>query len=189
MRAGQGLTELLRELAEGDRSALDRLVPLVYAELHRMAASYLKRENPDHTLQATALVHEAYLKLAGASQPDCQSRAHFYGIASRIMRQILVDHARARLAGRRGGGGQKVPIEDGMASFHERPRQMVALDDALEELGRRDPDKLHLVELRFFAGLSAEESAELLGLPLERVRYQLRMAQAWLRREMAAGQK
>jgi RNA polymerase sigma factor (TIGR02999 family) len=186
MPAEPGVTELLRRLAGGDRNALDRLIPLVYAELHRMAASYLKRENPDHTLQATALVHEAYLKLAGGSQPDFQSRAHFYGIASRIMRQILVDHARTRMAAKR-GGGLRVPLEEAAASFQERPGLMMALDDALEELGRRDPDKLRLVELRFFAGLSAEESADMLGLPLESVRYQLRMAQAWLRREMASG--
>jgi RNA polymerase sigma factor (TIGR02999 family) len=187
MPAREGMTKLLRELADGDRSALDRLVPLVYAELHRMAASYLKRENPQHTLQATALVHEAYLKLAGPNQPDCQSRAHFYGIASRIMRHILVDHARTRMAARHGGGGVKVPLEERVAGFNERPQRMVVLDDALEALGHQDPDKLRLVELRFFAGLSAEESAEMLGLPLQSVRYQLRMAQAWLRREMAAG--
>jgi RNA polymerase sigma factor (TIGR02999 family) len=187
MPAEQGVTELLRQLSGGDRGALDRLVPLVYAELHRMAASYLKRENPNHTLQATALVHEAYLKLAATNQPDFESRAHFYGIASRIMRQILVDHARTRMAAKRGGGGLKVPMEDAVAGFHERPGLMVALDDALEALGRFDPDKLRLVELRFFGGLSAEESAEMLGLPLESVRYQLRMAQAWLRREMASG--
>jgi RNA polymerase sigma factor (TIGR02999 family) len=189
MPAEPGVTELLRRLAGGDRNALDRLIPLVYAELHRMAASYLKRENPDHTLQATALVHEAYLKLAGTNQPDFQSRAHFYGIASRIMRQILVDHARSRMAAKRRGGGVRVPLEDAAASFQARPGLMVALDDALEELGRRDPDKLRLVELRFFAGLSAEESAVMLGLPLESVRYQLRMAQAWLRREMASGRE
>jgi RNA polymerase sigma factor (TIGR02999 family) len=186
MPAGEDVTKLLRELADGDRSALDRLVPLVYAKLHGMAASYLKRENPQHTLQATALVHEAYLKLAGSSQPDCQCQAHFYGIASRIMRRILVDHARGQMAARRGGGGVKVPLEDHVTGFHERPRLMVELDDALEALGQRDPDQLRLVELRFFAGLSAEESAAMLGLPLESVRYRLRMAQAWLRREMAS---
>ena len=182
----QEVTDLLRQLAGGDPGALDRLVPLVYAELHRMAASYLRREHPDHTLQATELVHEAYLKLAGANQPDCQSRAHFYGVASRAMREILVDHARTKMAAKR-GGGLKVALEDGVAAFQERPGQMVALDDALEALGRHDPDKLRLVELRFFAGLSAEESADMLGLPLESVRYQLRVAQAWLRREMASG--
>src|ERR1017187_2438351 len=146
MPGDRGVTDLLRELADGDRSVLDRLVPLVYAELRRMAASYLKQENPDHTLQATALVHEAYLKLAAAGQPDCRSRAHFYGIASRTMRQILVDHARTRMAAKRGGGEPKVQLEDAVAGFQERPGLMVALDDALQALGREDPDKLRLVE-------------------------------------------
>jgi RNA polymerase sigma factor (TIGR02999 family) len=178
------VTDLLRELADGDRGVLDRLVPLVYAELHHMAASYLRREAPGHTLQATALVHEAYLKLAAASQPDCRTRAHFYGIASRVMRQILVDHARKRLAGKRGSGTPAVLLDDAMAMVHDRPATMVALDDALEALGRHAPRQLHLIELRFFAGLSAEESAQLLELPLTSVRYQLRVGQAWLRREM-----
>jgi len=180
------VTQLLRELADGDKSVLEQLVPLVYAELHRMAESYLKREQPGHTLQATALVNEVYLKLAGANQPACRSRAHFFGIASRIMRQILVDHARSRMTAKRGGGEAKAPLADAVADVRARPGLMVALDDALKALGRHDPNKLRLVELRFFAGLSAEESAEMLGLPVEHVRYQLRVAQAWLRREMAS---
>ena len=121
MLAGQVVTHLLQELADGDKSALEQLVPLVYAELHRMAASYLKRESPGHTLQATALVHEVYLKLAGANQPDYQSRAHFYGIASRIMRQILVDHARTRMTAKRGGREVRAPLVDAVADFRERP--------------------------------------------------------------------
>ena len=186
MPAEQVVTHLLQELADGDKSILEQLVPLVYTELHRMAESYLKRERPDHTLQATALVHEVYLKLAGANRLDPQSRVQFYGIASRIMRQILVDHARTRMAAKRGGREAKVPLADAIADFRERPGLMVALDDALQALGRHDPNKLRLVELRFFAGLSAEESAMMLGLPLEQVRYQLRVAQAWLKRHMAS---
>ncbi len=170
---------------EGEGAVLDRLVPAVYAELRHMAASYLRREHPGHTLQPTALVHEAYLRIVGSRQPDYESRAHFYGVASRAMREILVDHARTRMAARRGGGAYKTSLEDAVAMYHDRPRLMVNLDDALEALGRHDPHKLRLVELRFFAGLTAEESAELLGLPVQTVRFRLRLAQAWLRREMS----
>lgn len=180
------VTLLLARIAGGDRDALDRLVPLVYAELHRMAATYLKREAPGHTLQATALVNEVYLRLVGQQQPGYTGRAHFYGIASRIMRQILVDHARARMAAKRGGEVCKVSLDEALDSLDDRPGEMVAMDDALQALERHDPEKLRLVELRFFAGLTAEETAEMLGLPVNSVRTQLRLAQAWLRREMAA---
>lgn len=177
--------EVSRPAPQGERAMLDRLVPVVYAELRHMAASYLRQENPGHTLQPTALVHEAYLKIVGSKQPDYASRAHFYGVASRAMREILVDHARSRMAVKRGGGACNVPLEDALAMYHDRPQLMVELDSALEALGRHDPDKLRLVELRFFAGLTAEESAELTGLPVTTVRFHLRLAQAWLRRDMS----
>ena len=179
-----GVTDLLRRFAAGDQSALDQVVPLVYRELHRLAQAYLKREKAPQTLEATALVHEAYLKMAGSSQPEYQNRTHFYGIAARVMRQVLVDHARTRLAAKRGASAVNVPLDDALAISVQRPRLMIALDDALEALGNVDPDKLRLVELRYFAGLSAEEAAELAGQPVEQVRSELRTARAWLRRQM-----
>ena len=181
------VTLLLSKIAAGDPDALDRLVPLVYAELHRMAATYLKREAPGHTLQATALVNEVYLRLVGRQQPGYAGRAHFYGIASRIMRQILVDHARSRMAAKRGGDVCKVPLDEARDSPDDRPDEMLAVDDALQALECHDPEKLRLIELRFFAGLTAEETADLLGLPVNTVRNQLRIAQAWLRREVGTG--
>jgi RNA polymerase sigma factor (TIGR02999 family) len=178
------VTVLLRRLHDGDKAVMDELVPLVYAELHRMAASYLRREHRDHTLQSTGLVHEAYLRMVGQEQPDFQSRSHFFGIASRVMRQILVDHARSRHAAKRGGDTPKVSLEEAIERIEDRPGVMIAIDDALNALGKRDPEKLRLVELRFFGGMTAEESAEMLGLPVQTVRSQLRVAQAWLRREV-----
>jgi RNA polymerase sigma factor (TIGR02999 family) len=167
-----------------DKAALDGLVPLVYGELRRMASSYLKREYREHTLQTTGLVHEVYLRLAAAGRLGCESRTHFYGIASRMMRQILVDHARERLAQKRGGGQERVSLDEAPDRGGTRPQAVIALDDALRALERFDPEKARLIELRFFAGLTAEESAELLGLPVQTVRSRLRVAQAWLRREI-----
>jgi RNA polymerase sigma factor (TIGR02999 family) len=181
----QPLAELLGQLKNGDKAAMDRIVSLVYGELHRMAATYLRGEHREHTLQTTALVHEAYLRLVGRDHPDFEGLSHFYGIASRIMRQILVDHARSRLAVKRGGDVIRVPIEDALANIEDRPAATVALDDALSALEKLHPDKARLVELRFFAGLTAEESARLLDLPVDTVRHRLRVAQAWLRREVA----
>jgi RNA polymerase sigma factor (TIGR02999 family) len=179
---------LLNQLKDGDKAVLDQIVPLVYAELHRMASNYLRGEYVQNTLQTTALVHEAYLRLAGGAQLDCQSLAHFYGIAARTMRQILVDHARVRNAAKRGAGAVHVPIDDALDNFIETPGATIALDDALKALEKQDPEKARLVELRFFGGLTAEESARLLELPLETVRHRLRLAQAWLRREIAEQQ-
>jgi len=181
----QPVADLLRKLKSGDKAVMDELVPLVYSELHRMAATYLRGEEREHTLQTTALVHEAYLRLVGQNHPDFEGLAHFYGIASRLMRQILVDHARSRLAGKRGGGVVRVPIEEALANIEERPGATIALDDALSALEKLYPDKARLVELRFFAGLTAEESARLLDIPVDTVRHRLRVAQAWLRREVA----
>src|SRR5215469_879944 len=183
--AQQPIAALLHQLKDGDKAVLDEIVPLVYGELHRMASSYLRGEYVQHTLQTTALVHEAYLRLAGGAQLDCQSLAHFYGIASRTMRQILVDHARVRQAAKRGGGAVHVPLDDTLENFAETPGATIALDDALKALERLDLERARLVELRFFGGLTAEESARLLGLPVESVRHRLKVAQAWLRREIA----
>src|SRR5579872_2188761 len=147
------ITLILRDFAAGDKAALDRLMPLVYAELHRLADSHLRRERPDHTLQPTALVHEAYIRLIGQDQPDYRSRAHFLGVAAHVMRQILVDHARSRAAGKRGGGQPPRSIDESIDAAVERPMAIIAVDDAIEALERNDPQKAKLIEMRFFGGL------------------------------------
>jgi RNA polymerase sigma factor (TIGR02999 family) len=178
------VTILLRQFAAGDKQALDRLMPLVYAELQKLAASHLRNERLGHTLQPTALVHEVYARLVKQDQPDYQSRCHFMGVAAQVMRQILIDHARARNAAKRGSGAVKVSIEQSGDIPVGRPSMLVAVDDALQELARKDPIKARLIEMRFFGGLTAEESAEATGLPLTEVRRHLRVAQAWLQREL-----
>ena len=162
---------------------MDQLFPLVYAELRRLADSCLRRERPGHTLQRTALVHEAYLRLVGGSQPDFQDRAHFLGVAARIMRQILVDYARRRNAGKR-SAAMRVPLLEAGEAAVERPAAMLRLDDALCDLEKQDPQKARLIEMRFFGGLTAEESAAVLGLAVPVVRRELRLAQMWLEREL-----
>ena len=184
MSESQPVTLLLRRLKDGDKGALDGLIPVVYAELRRMADAYLRRERPGHTLQPTALVHEAYMRLVGQDQPDYQSRAHFYGVAAQVMRQILVDHARRRTAAKRGGGVRPVPIDQAAALVEERADVIVALDEALKTLEEHDPAKAKLIEMRFFGGLTAEESASVAGIPVQTVRRHLRVAQAWLQREV-----
>jgi len=170
---------------EGDKDALDRLLPIAYRELRRIAESYLRRERPDHTLQPTALVHEAYLRLLAQDQPDFRDRSHFFGIAAQLMRQILVDHARTRNAGKRGGGAAKISLDDLNGASESDPALFLDLDRALTKLDARDARKARAVEMRFFAGLSAEESAEALGVSVETVRRDLRLAQAWLQRELS----
>ena len=177
------ITVLLHAWSEGDQSALDALVPLVYKELRRMAASYLSRESASHTLQPTALVHEAYIKLVGASDPDFKNRAHFLGVASRVMRQILVDKARARNSDKRNGGA-RVPLEDDVVFTGPRAAMVVSLDCALFDLERQDPEKARILELRYFGGMTAEDSAEVLGISVHKVNRQMRLAQAWLRRQL-----
>jgi RNA polymerase sigma factor (TIGR02999 family) len=177
------VTELLHAWREGDRTALDQLVPLVYANLRGMAASHLRRESGSQTLDPTALVHEAYLRLVGDTDPEFQNRSHFLGVASRLMRQILVDRARARHAIKRHGGA-RVPLDDDVAFTGERAAMVVALDHALLDLERQDPEKARLLELKYFGGLTAEESSALLGLPLHKIHRQMKLAQAWLRREL-----
>ncbi len=150
-----------------------------------MAGSYLARESGAQTLDPTALVHEAYLRLVGDTDPDFQNRAHFLGVAARVMRQILVDRARAHSAHKR-NAGVRIPLEDDVAFTPKRAGLVVALDDSLIDLERQDPDKARLLELRYFGGMTAEESAELLGISVHRVNRQMRLAQAWLRRQLAA---
>jgi RNA polymerase sigma factor (TIGR02999 family) len=177
------LRQLVEEARGGDKTALDRLFPLVYAQLCRLADACLRRERPDHTLQSTALVHEAYLRLRSQSLPDLQDHAHFMKLAARIMRQVLVDHARRRNVGKRSAALQ-VPLENADAATIERPSWMVQLDDALTELEKRDELKALLIEMRFFSGLTAEESADLLNMDVKDIRRELRLAQAWLAREL-----
>jgi RNA polymerase sigma factor (TIGR02999 family) len=180
----QPITLLLQDLARGDKRALDRLVPLLYPELRNLARGYLCNERPGHTLQPTALVHEAYARLIKQEQPDYRSRAHFMGVAAQVMRQILIDHARIRNAEKRGSGASKVPFDQAVGVAVERPSIMIAIDDALSELTRKQPIKARLIEMRFFGGMTAEDSAEVLEIPVAEVRRHLRVGQAWLQREL-----
>ena len=184
MSEDQPITNLLRDFAAGDKGALDRLIPLLYPQLQRLARGYMRNERTGHTLQPTALVHEAYARLVEQNQPDYNSRAHFMGVAAHIMRQILIDHARASNAEKRGGKAAKVPFEEVAGMAAERPAAMIAIDDALQELARRDPLKAQLVEMRFFGGMTAEESAEVLKITVVQVRRQLRVGRAWLQRAL-----
>ena len=178
------ITTLLQRFARGDKQALDHLMPLVYSELQRLAGGYLRNEHRAHTLQPTALVHEAYARLVKQDHPDYQSRAHFMGVAAHVMRQILIDHARTRNAAKRGSGEIKFSLDEAGEIAVHRPSILVAIDDALQELSRKDTVKAHLIEMRFFGGLTAEESAAATGMSVTEVRRQLRIAQAWLQREL-----
>jgi RNA polymerase sigma factor (TIGR02999 family) len=181
------VTRLLHDWQGGDRAALERLTPLVYEELRRLASHYLRGERKDHTLQGTALVHEAFIRLVGQSGLELQSRAHFFGVASHLMRQILVDHARKHAAAKRGGGEQHLPIEEAAIFSPQRAANLISLDDALEELAKFDPRKSRIIEMRYFGGLQIEEIGELEGVAVATVRRQMRTAEAWLRKEMSGG--
>jgi RNA polymerase sigma factor (TIGR02999 family) len=176
------VTRLLREWANGSQSALEALTPLVYAELRRLAESYLRRERPGHTLQPTAVVHEAYLRLVEQTPPKWENRSHFYGIAARLMRQILVDHARRRQAGKR--AGLKVSLDEVVSLHRERGADLIALDAALSALELIDPRKCRVIELHYFGGLSMEEIAQALNISTVTVRRDMRAAEAWLYREI-----
>jgi len=184
MHAPQPITVALQDLARGDKSGLDRLMPYVYAELRKLAGHYLRQERPGHTLQPTALVHEAYFRLVDQSLPDCNGRAHFLGVAAHVMRQILIDHARTRGAVKRGAGQPLFSLDEFMDAPIDRPAAMVMVDDAIQALEVHDARKAKLIEMRFFGGMTAEESAEVLDLPVEKIRGELRIAQAWLKREL-----
>lgn len=180
------VTRLLVDWGNGDQQALEKLTPLVYQELKRLAARYLRRERREHTLQSTALVHEAWLRLIDQKQVQWQNRAQFFGIAAEMIRRILIDHARNRQAAKRGDGALKLSLDDALATPHRRDLDLVALDDALRDLAKLDPQQGHLVELRFFAGLSIEESAEVLGVSPATVKREWTTARAWLYRELSA---
>ena len=178
------VTSLLVASSKGDQEALNQLLPLVYDELRRLADRYLHRERSDHTLQATALVHEAYLRLID-QRVSWANRAHFFGVAAEMMRRILIDHARSRQAAKRGSGGIKISLDDVLDLTDERAADLIALDDALKALAEFDPQKAKVVELRFFGGLSIEETAAVMGLGTATITRQWRLAKAWLYHELS----
>jgi RNA polymerase sigma factor (TIGR02999 family) len=178
------ITQLLRAWGKGDLEALNRITPLVYEELRRMARGYVRREGPDNSLPATALVHEAYLKLVDVRVAEWQDRAHFFAISARLMRRVLVDAARAKAAGKRGGAAIRVELNESLDGAPLDGDQMVRLDDALEALTKFDARKADVVQLRFFAGLSVEETAAVLKISEQSVLRDWKLARAWLAREM-----
>ena len=180
---GEGVTRLLVEWTDGNQGALEALLPLVYDELRRLARGYLQRERPGHTLQSTALVHEAYMRLVD-QDVSWQNRAHFFGIAAQMMRRILVDHARTKNAAKRGDGACMVTLDEAMVGTEQRDVNVIALDEALDKLAKLDPQQSRIVELKFFAGLSIEETAEVLKISPATVKRDWVVAKAWLYREM-----
>jgi RNA polymerase sigma factor (TIGR02999 family) len=187
MATADPITVLVHEYAGGDKAALDRLLPLVYDELRRIAEKHLRGEQPSHTLQPTALVHEMYVRLVGQAPPDVRDRIHFLSVAAQVMRQVLIDHARMKYAEKRGGRQEKLALDEAQDACMEKPAIMIRIDDALNQLARLDPRKAQLIEMRLFGGLTAEESAAVLDLPVKVVRRELRVAQAWLQRELDQG--
>jgi len=183
--SSQEITKLLLAWSNGDQAAFDRLTPLVYEELHRLAARYMRRQQPGHTLQTTALVNEAYLRLIDASQVRWQNRAHFFAVAAQLMRRVLVDFARARHNLKRGGAAQRISLDEALVVAPERGADLLALDDALRRLAALNPRQSQAVELRYFGGLSEEEAAEALKTSPRTVRREWSLARAWLYRELS----
>jgi len=183
-RVPENVTELLVAWGNGDDAARDQLMPLVYRELHRLAHRYMNREGPGHTLQTSALVNEAFIKLIDQKNVQWQNRAHFFGLAAQMMRRILVDYARSRQYAKRGGGTQQVSFDEALIVSEERAHEVVALDDALKDLAQFDQRKSQIVELRFFGGLSIEETAELLKVSPGTVMRDWTLAKAWLRKQI-----
>ena len=181
------VTGLLLAWGKGDDAALEQLIPLVHAELRRIARRHMAHERPGHSLQATALVNEAYLRLVDVRQMKWHDRAHFFAMSARLMRRILVDFARSRGYQKRGGGAQKVSFDEGLIVSNERGHDLIALDDALRALAQVDPRKGTVVEMRFFGGLTVEETAEALEVSPETVMRDWKLAKAWLLRELAGG--
>jgi RNA polymerase sigma factor (TIGR02999 family) len=181
----QAVTQLLVSWSDGDRAALEQLTPLVYDELRRLASRYLRNERPGHTLQSTELVHEAYMRLVDQRHVRWQSRAHFFGIAAQMIRRILVDHARRRQAAKRGAAPVKLSLDDVVAATGPRDLDLVALDEALENLARLDPQQSRVVEMRFFAGLSIDETAEVMRISPATVKRDWTTAKAWLYRDLS----
>ena len=180
----QEISVILRDWNGGSRASADALLPLVYDELRSIAANYLRKERSDHTLQPTALVHEAYMKLVDISDMRWQDRAHFFAVSSNVMRHILVDHARAKRTEKRGGGAQKIALQDVVSLSTTDDVDLIAIDDALKELAKFDEQQSRIVELRFFGGLTIEETAHVVGISPATVKREWAMAKAWLRRKL-----
>ncbi|HSM60507.1 MAG TPA: ECF-type sigma factor [Longimicrobiales bacterium] len=180
----EDVTLILSDLSAGDRDALDRILPVLYEDLRALASRELRRERPDHTLNATALVHESYLKLVQLDRMSWQSRAHFFGAAAGVMRRLLIDHARRRTAGKRGGGDEPLSLDDVVAAAAEAPTALLALDEALARLESLNERQARVVECRFFAGMGVEETAESLGISSATVKRDWTVARAWLNREL-----
>jgi len=187
MTSRDEITLLLHEWSNGNRAALDKLVPVVYRELRRLARHYMNNERPDHTLQTTALVSEAYLRIVDCQKMQWQNRAHFMAVAAQAMRRILVDHARSHQYAKRGGGAPKVSLDDAPIPGTEPAPDILALDEAMQELESKDPRKCRIVEFKFFGGLSTEETAEVLAISTATVEREWRAAKAWLYRAMIEG--
>jgi RNA polymerase sigma-70 factor (ECF subfamily) len=178
------VTALLSQLARGDEQAASNLIPLVYKELRQIAGRHMRQERPDHTLQATALVHEAYIKLVDQHPANWANRAHFFAVAAQVMRHILVDHARGHLRDKRGGGQPHVELQEGLAFAPEQSTELVEIDAALQQLAELDPRQAKIVELRFFGGLTVEETAAVLGISAKTVKRDWSVAKAWLHGEL-----
>ena len=188
-RSSQGITQLLERWSQGDEKALDQLMPLVYDELHRLAGAYLRSERREHTLQPTALVNEAYLKLVRQRNIQWQNRAQFFGVAAQLMRRILVDHARANYADKRGGNRVNISLRN-IGAFGTQPTtDVLALHDVLNRLAEIDPDQGRIVELRFFGGLTIDETAEVMQVSHSTVEREWKIAKAWLKRELTKSEK
>src|SRR6266404_3922327 len=183
------ISRLLVDWREGDRGALDKLVPLVYRELRRLAGYYMRRQRGDHTLQTSALINEAYLRLIDYKNMRWENRAHFYAIAAQAMRRIVVDHARDRGYQKRGGGALKVSFDEAVIGAEERGAELIALDDALKDLAAIDPRKCQVVELRYFGGLSVDETAEVIGVSSVTVMREWRSAKGWLLKAIRQGKQ
>ncbi len=182
----QEITQLLLNWSKGDQAALDQLIPLVYPELRKLARRYMGRESPEHTLQTSALINEAYLRLVDQQAVEWNDRAHFFAVAAQVMRHILIDHARSHLYGKRGAGAQHIPLDEVAVVSQERATELVALDDALTSLAKIDKRKGKIIEMRFFGGLSVDETAEVMNVSPVTVMREWRAAKAWLHREVSA---
>ncbi|HEV8428036.1 MAG TPA: sigma-70 family RNA polymerase sigma factor [Pyrinomonadaceae bacterium] len=188
-KEAENITDLLVSYSRGDKESLDKLMPIVYDELRRQAARYLRRELPGHTLQTTALIHEAYVRLVDQRNVQWQNRAHFFGIAAQMMRRILVDHARTKKRAKRGGSHIKVSLDDANIAVRSQDLDVVAVDEALSRLAKIDEQQSRVVELRFFSGLTVEETAEVIHISPATVKRDWSMAKAWLHRELSGGRK
>jgi RNA polymerase sigma-70 factor, ECF subfamily len=180
--ASQDVTRLLVDWSNGDQAALDKLLPLVNYELRQLARRYMRRESPGHTLQTSALINEAFLRLIDQERVRWQNRAHFFGVAAQLMRRVLIDHARSHRYAKRGGGALKVSLDEAAAVTEARAAELLAVDEALEKLTKMDARKGRIVELRFFGGLTEVEAAEVMGVSLPTAQREWRAAKAWLRR-------